>query len=105
MGYRLHYAQSYQPQWKGGYFNWQSDCFASLVRSEFEQNYWMNEDETACELGRKDIHKYIKKLLNNPDQPNKYFEGQTDQPTNKEVAEVFSLILQSDDETIHMEWF
>lgn len=105
MSQRLHYAQTYQPKWEGGYFGGQSDDFASLVYGEFENNYWMNDQETACELDRTDINEYIKKLLKNPDEPNKYFEGQTDQPTNKQVAEVFSLILQSDDDTIHMEWF
>ena len=39
MGYRLHYAQHYAPQWEGGYFNWASDKFAEMVRGEFGENY------------------------------------------------------------------
>lgn len=107
MGYRLHYAQHYEPKWEGGYFNWKSEEFAQLVYTEFEASFWLNEDNSGCELERADIEKYIEKLLKDPNSVNPYFDSVSieDCYTNKEVAEAFTEILKSDDNTIHMEWF
>lgn len=104
MGYRLHYAQHFEPNWQGGYFNWKSNLFADLVRAEFE-TAWYNDDESEFELERDDIVAYVKKLGKNPNAKNKFLSNTDDPVTNKEMIEVFNEILKSDDNSIRLEWF
>lgn len=103
MGYRLHYAKHFAPDWQGGYFSGgEVDAFERLYYSRFAENGWMNEHEDQCEIDRDDIARYIlhlKKLK--PENKNYYMKDYT----NAEFIEIMEDLLNSEDEMIRMEWF
>lgn len=102
MGYRLHYAQHYAPEWRGGYFNWGADKFAELFNDKFDESGWHSDNDDEFEIDRSDIENYLKELDALPaEDTHEYFSDYT----NKEVADVFREILQSEDAVIRLEWF
>lgn len=110
MGMRLHYAQHYAPEWKGGYFNWDSERWDDLFHSKFYENGWAKEDMSEYEVFRGDIKDYIKEIRRLPaDDFNEFFPNddkyQTNGYTNEQVIEVLEELLLSDDEHIRLEWF
>lgn len=109
MGYRLHYAKHYAPQWEGGYFNWKVEQWDNLFFEKFYQNGWKAENADEYEAQRSDIEAYIKELKElKPSDANEFFPGHNadNRYTNKEVIEVLEQILERcEDDSIHMEWF
>lgn len=109
MGYRLHYAQHYDPKWEGGYFNWDQEKWHNLFMAKFYDNGWTNEENTEYEVERDDVKAYIKELHDeDPNKKNEFFPD-TDGPdsgyTNEQVVEILEEILTSDDDSIRIEWF
>lgn len=111
MGYRLHYAQRYAPEWEGGYFNWDMDKWEDLFFARFNENGWKDENSDIFEVFRGDLEEYIKEIEGNPEDFNEFFpndDSDKQQPngyTNAQIIEVLREILTSDDDNIRLECF
>lgn len=108
MGYRLHYAKHFDPQWQGGLFNHDSEKWSELFYAKFNENGWINDEGDQCEVYRADLESYIAELAKlKPNAKNEFFAGADGASyTNKELATELQEILNgSEDEYIRMEWF
>ena len=110
MGMRLHFAQHYDPQWQGGYFNWGGEQWDELFYAKFEENGWRSEDESYYEIQREDVKEYIADLKKLPgDDKNEFFpdeEGHSNSGyTNDQIIYILEEILTSDDDNIRLEFF
>lgn len=104
MGYRLHYAKHYDPDWRGGFFSGEdASQFENLYFDKFSGNGWSSENEDIFEIDRIDMKVYadsLKKL--DPSRKNKYMTDYT----NAELAQILEDILEgTEDEIIRIEWF
>lgn len=108
MGYRLHFAQHYAPEFKGGAFNQRSEEWNDLFFAKFDENGWTNDENSEFEVLRSDVTAYIEELKKLPqDDTNEYFpkHGSETKYSNKDVIGILEDILTSDDDTIRLEWF
>lgn len=112
MGYRLHYAQHYDPAWEGGFFNRDLDKWDNLFHERFEFNGWKEEGQDDYQVLRADVQDYVNELQGkDPEAFNQYFtndDADKDQPngyTNAQIIEVLESILTSDDDDIHLTCF
>jgi hypothetical protein len=101
MGYRLHYAQHYNPNWQGGFFGGMPNEWDALFHAKLEEDGWKAEYSDEYEVSRDVLYKYIETLHDNPDEKNEFFK----ELTNKEVMDILSEFMKSDDEYIRIEWF
>lgn len=101
MGYRLHFARCYKPDWEGGFFNGDYDGWLNLFSDKFIANGWANESEDQFEVWRDDIDDYIESIKDSPQDKNEYFEDYT----NEQIVGIMKQCLVSYDEFIRMEWF
>ncbi len=101
MGSRLHYAQHYNPEFKGGFFNRDHAAWEKLFMDKFAENGF-NDEQNEYEVERTDLQAYVDELKLLPDQhKNEYFTDYTNEMIIQQLEEV----LTSDDDTIHIEWF
>lgn len=110
MGYRVHYAQHYAPEWKGGYFNWNIEQWNDLFFARFSEGGWKDEHSDIYEVFRGDVEAYVKELKElKPEDKNEYFPDVAGEPnsgyTNQEIINILEEILTSDDEYIRLECF
>jgi hypothetical protein len=110
MGYRLYFAQHFNPDWKGGFLNRDFDKWDVLFYEKFSDNGYKDEDSSIYDIERKDVENYIEELKTLPsNDKNKFFQDDDDEPdsgyTNAQVIEILETILTSDDDTIRIEWF
>jgi hypothetical protein len=102
MSIRLHYAQHFEPDWKGGYFGRDSEAWDSLFQDRFAENGWQGEyGSLQYEVDRDDLLAYRDGIILSPREKNQYFTDYT----NEQVAANLSEVLKSDDDKIRLEWF
>jgi hypothetical protein len=108
MGYRLYYAQHYDPDWQGGYFNRDFDAWERLFDEKFAENGWHAENADIFEVSRADLQGYVNDLKELPASDQNEFFGNEKDPsegyTNEQIIEILEEILTSDDDTIHIEF-
>lgn len=108
MGYRLYFAQHYDPDWKGGFFNRDFDGWENLFDTKFAENGWRAEGADIFEVDRSDLQGYVNDLKEMPASAQNEFFGNEDSPsegyTNEQIIEVLEEILTSDDDMIRIEF-
>lgn len=102
MGIRLHYAKHYEPEWSGGYFNWEHERFDELVEKEFTNYCNQSDDGSIIEIHRRDISQYVDRLskLDQTAMHDIFIDM-----TNEQIKHIMEEILTSEDDYIRMEWF
>jgi len=101
MGFRLHYAQHYAPEMKGGHFNRDESAWENLYNDRFAENGWHEESIWTYEVEREDLQAYVDEIKKSPEAINEYFTDYN----NRLVAEKLDEVLTSDDDTIRIEWY
>lgn len=103
MGYRLHYAKTYHVDWQGGAFNHDTQEWSELFYAKFNDNGWITEDESQCEVWGEDMRKYIAELAKlKPKAKNEFFTEYTNEEVSQELTEI---VEGCQDEYIRLEWF
>lgn len=102
MGARLHYAQHFDPDWQGGFFNRDQQAWDNLFEDKFVENGWRDGKNTAhYAVDRNDLVDYLASLDLERDVHNEYFEDYT----NEQVIDLLTQVLTSDDDLIHVSWY
>lgn len=103
MGYRLHYAKTYDVTYGGGYLN-HCDGLNGLIAVEMPDS-WLNENEDDGELLAAEVEQYVEKLKAMPsNKPNDYII----EVSNGQILEMFEDMLVGYDRNnnyIHIAWF
>lgn len=103
MGARLHYAQHFDPDWQGGFFNRDLDAWDKLYEDKFVENGWRDENNLShYAVARHDLVDYLSQLeYDGVGEMNEYFTDYT----NQQVIDLLTQVLTSDDDLIHVSWY
>lgn len=102
MGYYLHYAKHYAPDWETALGN--VDAWSNLYFEKFrdEDDSWNNDEDSEFEVSKDSFKKYIKELLASPDDVNEFY---TDTTNAELAADLQNIVDGCQDEVVHMECF
>lgn len=109
MGYRLHYATTYQVRYGGGYFNHKNEINKLLVdKCDADYNDITPECSDRLEVERKDLVKFVQEIKDNPKEYEDYLSSNGWDYTLEDFVEIFEELISKSDQSneyIILQWY
>lgn len=108
MGYRLHYATTYQVKYGGGFFNHKTKINQLLAdKCDASYNNDMPEYSDYLEVEREELMKLVQDIKNNPKEYENYLSANDWDYTSEDLVKIFEEMIQRSDQSntfIILQW-